>query len=420
MQLVPFQHVGDRMVATGTDCKMDLFLIVFLFMLGASIGSFLNVVIYRTPRGESIVFPGSHCPSCGRAIRWFDNIPILSWLFLRGRCRFCKVFISPQYILIETVTALLIVGLYACYYLWDLRGGMGGFFSSWPIFTAHAVLLCGMLGCSVIDIRSYHLPLGICWFVSGVGLVAATVRSAPNLIPLIPHVSPTIAASSLGAAVGLIVAIVLLQRGLIQPSFIDADFHPEIDESDDGEKPRSESGYQVAATSECGVRPRREVLRELLFLSPAIGGAVVGYLLVGHVEAVRLAWDGLYALGGGGVGKHLDGFFGSLFGYLIGGLWIWGMRILGTLMFGKEAMGLGDVHLLAAVGAVTGWMIPSMAFFLAPIFGLIWALYLLIRKGQRELPYGPWLSVGTVAAMIFHDKIIAFFENYMEAVRISH
>ncbi|HDY65079.1 MAG TPA: prepilin peptidase [Phycisphaerae bacterium] len=417
MQLVPFRHAGNGVVATGTDCKMDLFLIVFLFVLGASVGSFLNVVIYRTPRGESIVFPGSHCPSCGRAIRWFDNIPILSWLLLRGRCRFCKVFISLQYILIETVTALLIVGLYACYYIWDLRDGMGEFLSSWPTFTAHAALLCGMLVCSVIDIRSYHLPLGICWFVSGVGMVAATVRGGANLIP---HVSHTTAASCLGAGVGLIVAIILLRRGLIQPSFIDADIQPQLDESDGGEKPRSASAYQVAATSACGVRPRREVLREVLFLSPAIGGAVAGYLLVGHVEAVRSAWEGLYALADGGVGKHLGGFFGSLFGYFIGGLWIWGMRILGTLVFGKEAMGLGDVHLLAAVGAVTGWMIPSMAFFLAPIFGLMWALYLLVRKGRRELPYGPWLSVGTLVAMIFHDKIVAFFENYLEAMRISH
>ena len=85
------------------------------------------------------------------------------------------------------------------------------------------------------------------------------------------------------------------------------------------------------------------------------------------------------------------------------------MRIFGTLAFGKEAMGLGDVHILAAVGAVTGWVIPSLAFFLAPLFGLLWAFFLLIRKGQRELPYGPWLSAGTAAAMIFHDKILAYF-----------
>ena len=420
VQLVPFRDAGDGVVAAGTDCGMDILPIVFLFVLGASVGSFLNVVIYRIPRGESIVFPGSHCPSCGRAIRWFDNIPILSWVVLRGRCRFCKASISPRYILIEVATALLVAGLYACYYLWDMRSGMGSFSSSWPVFIAHAALLCGMLGCSVIDIRSYHLPLEICWFVSIVGMVAATAWANPNVIP---QVSPFTAASCVGAGVGLIVAIVLLHRGLIQPSFIDADVRLLPDEPEDengSENPRGASAYQVAATPDSGVRPRREVLREVLFLTPAIGGAVASYLLVRHVEAVRSAWLGLYALVDGGVGRHLDGFFGSLFGFFIGGLWIWGMRILGTLVFGREAMGLGDVHLLAAVGAVTGWVIPSMTFFLAPVFGLLWAMYLLVRKGRRELPYGPWLSVGTLASMIFHDKIVAFFQNYREVMRIPY
>ena len=101
----------------------------------------------------------------------------------------------------------------------------------------------------------------------------------------------------------------------------------------------------------------------------------------------------------------------ALVGYLIGGLCVLGMRIFGTLGFGKEAMGMGDVHIMAAVGAVTGWMIPTVAFFLAPIFGLLWAVYLLIRKNQHELPYGPWLSAASLAAMIFNDKIAAYFRN---------
>ncbi|MCK5558029.1 MAG: prepilin peptidase [Candidatus Hydrogenedentes bacterium] len=394
----------------------EAFAIILLAMFGACVGSFLNVVIYRVPRGESIVFPGSHCPSCGRAIRWFDNIPILSWVVLRGRCRFCKASISPRYILIEVVTALLVAGLYACYYLWDMRSGMGSLSSSWPVFTAHAALLCGMLGCSAIDIRSYHLPLEICWFVSIVGMAAATVWPDPNVIP---QVSPFTAASCVGAAVGLIVAIVLLHRGLIQPSFIDADVRPSPDEPEDAdgsENQRGASAYQVAVTPDSGVRPRREVLREVLFLTPAIGGAVAGYLLVRHVEAVRSAWLGLYDLVDGGVGRHLDGFFGSLFGYFIGGLWIWGMRILGTLVFGREAMGLGDVHLLAAVGAVTGWVGPVLAFFIAPFFGLLAAILIAVRRRHGELPYGPWLSLGLLTVMLFQDKIWAYLKPGLEAV----
>lgn len=81
--------------------------LVFVSTLGALIGSFLNVVIHRVPREESIVFPNSRCPSCGTAIRAYDNVPILSFLVLRGRCRACGVSISPRYPAIEALTALL-------------------------------------------------------------------------------------------------------------------------------------------------------------------------------------------------------------------------------------------------------------------------------------------------------------------------
>ncbi len=79
-------------------------------VLGAIMGSFLNVVAYRLPRRESLVSPASHCPSCGAAVRPYDNVPVLSWLLLRGRCRSCSARISPRYPLVEVGTALLCVG----------------------------------------------------------------------------------------------------------------------------------------------------------------------------------------------------------------------------------------------------------------------------------------------------------------------
>ena len=174
---------------------MDVFWLIFLFVLGACIGSFLNVVIYRIPIGESIVFPPSHCPSCGRGINWFDNIPILSWLLLRGRGRFCGTGISPRYILIEAATAILIVGLYVVYYLLGLRAGAGAFSDSWPMFAAHAALLCGLLGCSAVDIESWSVPLEICWVISAIGIISSRMVPHPFMLP----VSPTIGAMGLGA-----------------------------------------------------------------------------------------------------------------------------------------------------------------------------------------------------------------------------
>lgn len=85
---------------------------ILIFIFGAMIGSFLNVVIYRIPKGESIVFPSSKCQSCQNALKWWHNIPIFSWLFLRGKCYFCKEKISAQYPIVEFLTGIIFVVLY--------------------------------------------------------------------------------------------------------------------------------------------------------------------------------------------------------------------------------------------------------------------------------------------------------------------
>jgi leader peptidase (prepilin peptidase)/N-methyltransferase len=84
--------------------------VTFAGLLGAIMGSFLNVVAYRLPRRESLVSPGSRCPSCGTPVQPYDNVPVLSWLVLRGRCRSCSARISPRYPLVEAGTGLLCVG----------------------------------------------------------------------------------------------------------------------------------------------------------------------------------------------------------------------------------------------------------------------------------------------------------------------
>ncbi len=89
---------------------IEIAIIVFIF--GAMIGSFLNVVIYRIPKSESIVFPSSKCQSCQNTLKWWHNIPIFSWLFLKGKCYFCKEKISAQYPIVEFLTGVIFVALY--------------------------------------------------------------------------------------------------------------------------------------------------------------------------------------------------------------------------------------------------------------------------------------------------------------------
>lgn len=91
---------------------LSLLLPFYAFVVGTIVGSFLNVVIHRYPREESIVFPGSHCPACNAAIRWFDNVPIVSYLLLLGRCRKCRTPISVRYLLVELANGLFYLALY--------------------------------------------------------------------------------------------------------------------------------------------------------------------------------------------------------------------------------------------------------------------------------------------------------------------
>jgi leader peptidase (prepilin peptidase)/N-methyltransferase len=149
-------------------------LCVGAFVFGALWGSFFNVCIVRLPLGRSIVRPASHCPSCHAPIRFYDNIPILSYLWLRGRCRACGVRISPRYLLVELLAAVL------CLALFHRFGFSFGFF-------AHFVLAGALLILTFIDLEHFVLPNEITYALvpAGLGLSfleGATVRPLDALL----------------------------------------------------------------------------------------------------------------------------------------------------------------------------------------------------------------------------------------------
>jgi len=115
------------------------------FLIGISLGSFYNVLIYRIPRNISVIFPSSRCPSCGHRIRWYDNIPILSYLILRGRCRHCGERISPQYPIVESVSGLLAV---LAVYRWGVS----------PDGVFMYLFFSALLVASLIDLRFFIIP----------------------------------------------------------------------------------------------------------------------------------------------------------------------------------------------------------------------------------------------------------------------
>jgi leader peptidase (prepilin peptidase)/N-methyltransferase len=159
--------------------------LAFAFALGLVLGSFLNVVVHRLPRGESVVRPGSRCPACGRSIRPLENVPVVSWLFLRGRCRGCSVRISWRYPLVELGTGLLFLVVAARY-------GASLFTPLWMLFAA------ALLAAALVDFEHQIIPDEI----SLGGLLAGLL-----LVPLLSWVSgaqlgPACLASAGGALLG--------------------------------------------------------------------------------------------------------------------------------------------------------------------------------------------------------------------------
>ena len=138
---------------------LTCFWLVILFLLGLCTGSFLNVVIYRLPRGESITFDRSHCPSCGKQLVWYDLIPVLSYLLLLGRCRSCHTRISIKYPIVELLTGIIFIVLFH-------------HFGATLVFLKYLFLSALLVAVSFIDLEHYIIPnsLVITGLVGGVVL----------------------------------------------------------------------------------------------------------------------------------------------------------------------------------------------------------------------------------------------------------
>ena len=375
---------------------------IFIFVFGCCVGSFLNVVIYRLPRDESLITPPSACPACRKRIRFYDNVPLVSWVLLGRKCRYCKAPISPRYFVIELLTGLVFLGLFILYFHTGLRAGVKPFLGGgWVIYLISIILLAAFIAASAIDLEYWVIPLSICWFVTAVGLIGSAVGVYvinPRLIrayELLPSASAGTGVLAVGAASGLAISLVLLVTGLIKRSYKSADAE------DLPEKPEKSADDQK-------FNHRLESCKEIVFLLPIIICSAAAFWIFRQIDPIRTWWVDF--------SQHpaIAGLLGSLWGYFVGCGVVWAVRILGTLGFGKEAMGLGDVHLMGAAGAVTGPLFVVVAFFIAPFFGLGWAGFQMFFKKIRQIPYGPFLSLGVFAVMILHDWIVSYLKFFFD------
>lgn len=245
------------------------------FLAGLIIGSFLNVCIYRLPLARSVVAPRSHCPFCGRTIKWRDNIPLLSYLLLKGKCRECRRPIPLRYFIVEFLTGLAAAWIYVQDGL-TLAG------------LANFIFACALITVAFIDIEHMEVP---------------DIITLPGL------------------------ALAMVMRGVIAISTGTA-------------------------------------------LTGALADSVLGILAGG----------------------------GSMF--LLG----W----LGEMIFKKEALGGGDVKLMAMIGAFLGWQIVLLAFFIAPVFGSVGGLVLKSRRRVEHIAYAPYLCAAAFIGLFWGDVILEY------------
>jgi len=424
----------------------------FIMAFGASIGSLVNVLVYRLPLGLDVVSPTSRCPKCNTKLTWRENIPIFGWLILRGKCRFCKCKISPEYPIVETVVAVIFGLIYALWYMaqpgdtllgipfgdiapeWAANGAA----LTWPSLVILFILMGSLVAMTIIDARTFTIPLVLTWVPAIVALLLHTGHaiwfqiSKGTLTPVIPgywnfsdsygrwftapHEIWTIPTPGLngwrfigiilGASLGLVIANLLLKYKVLNRSF--ADYDQWLEEHNRSQEDQEAQSEQSAA-HEWIMYPyaRREMIRELAFLAPvALLGFFGGWFSVTLVT--NIAGDWTFNPSTGAMIPPVQAplwlvvMTGVLAGYLIGGGVVWAVRILGSLLFNKEAMGLGDVHMMAAVGACMGWIDSALAFFLAAFVALGIAALGALGKGKisRAMPYGPSLAIATVLVLL--------------------
>lgn len=499
----------------------------FVFAYGACIGSLINVIVYRRPRGISIVTPPSRCPSCNTRLGWRDNIPVFGWLFLRGKCRYCKTAISAEYPIVEALVGILFCIFFITWYFPPSYGStmfLGIDWAhvqphwahndasvTWPTFILLLVLLSCLFAATIIDARTFTIPLELTWvpaicalFIHPIHAAILTRESGGRMLHLV-HASGTLWAiptpdvlrwdaifAAIGGVIGIGLGLLLLRFGALRRSFADyADWErtalaeaareaqagQAVSEHLNGSTGAgakgghrlvririSETRYAsawvgqgkqfgqanwhraTASTSpSAAVAPalqpqgdspitlnpspdapadmwiqypfaRREMVYEMLFLAPCLalmfGGLYLGRFLGGMsfnpgLQSWTLSPNS--PLAGHSAPIWLVVLAGVLLGYLIGGGVVWAVRIMGSIAFGKEAMGLGDVHLMAAVGACIGWIDSTLAFFLAAFVGLFWVLIAALSGGslRRTMPYGPYLAIATALVLLFRPLIEA-------------
>lgn len=339
------------------------------FVLGSMIGSFLNVVIHRLPIGQSIVSPPSHCPHCKYSIPWYLNVPLITWLYLRGKCKNCGTPIAARYFLVELLTGVAFLGC------WLVFGP-----HSAAIALIYAFVLSGFIAATFIDFEHFIIPDEI---TIG-GMFAGVVCSV--LFPKL-HQQTSIFGSMIHSLLGLVVGAGVIyailrigkllfgRQRLTLPSetkivFTETSVHLPDQEIlyEDLFFRKSDVIVLQARKVELADRCYKDVLVRLMPEKLSIGDEQLNPEEVPHLEAVS-----------------------------------------SEIVLPREAMGFGDVKFMGAIGAFLGWQATLFSLMVSSIIGSIVGVTLILcgkREWSSRLPYGPYIAAAAVIWMFGGERLL--------------
>ena len=384
--LIGFLPVLTVRLLTGSLVIMPLFYFDLLFavmalVFGAIVGSFLNVCIYRLPLGLSVNEPRrSFCPNCKTQIVWYENLPVVSWLFLQGRCAHCHQRISVRYPLVELLTAAL-------FFLVLHR-----FRAEWILIGPYWIFVALVIVATFIDFDHFIIPHEITWGCTAAGLLLSL--AIPQIMGETSHLLGLLW-SLVGAGAGFLTLWGVVEAGklafgkkrVVLPQAQDFVWQREGEHD-----ARMSIGTESELWSEYFPRGSEELVLHCDKLT--LAGRE-------HANAVlrcfsdRLELDGkAYPL------ARLDEFSGSLREYV----------------FPREAMGFGDVFFIAGIGAFLGWKAVFFAIATASTVGSVVGVTLLAlgpKTHSLKIPFGPYLSLGALLWMFAGPEIVRWYFGLM-------
>jgi leader peptidase (prepilin peptidase)/N-methyltransferase len=371
---------------------VDATLVAFSVVLGALIGSFTNVLAWRIPRGESIAFPPSHCPNCDHRLGVLDLVPVLSWIALRGRCRYCGNPISPRYPLVELLSAVAYGVIAWRFPLLDYGLATVGL---WFFFTV-------LLASSTIDLATKTLPDVLTLPAIAVGLAFAWLSGIRE--------RPDLGAALHGALLGAGLLSLIGGYGAWALRRFREPRHPEY--------PIGYMQVHLAALFGAWFGP--------------LWGLVAALASVGLNLALRRALPVPDFLTLGGTLLSLVLFSGAIGPGIIvgvqGAVLAAGAAALAAALYwafqpepadeddeegDPVAMGFGDVKLAAVIGAFLAWQGLVIALAAAVVLGAVIGLLARLLGGGREVPFGPFLAAGALIALFVGS---APLEAYLRSI----